>query len=200
MVWTYRAEFVPPPAGLCLNPRYFIEHQSLGYQLLPPRAPQIRSIPLSPDTRAMETRSLFPLAITADLSHVTSLLSTFKIPSSTTIHIHDTTAHIGDIRAYPGAQTAFEIVHFVQRTACGPLDLETYQSLSLRTKAAIEDAFVRRMTQTIGPRVAHQLWSLFMGGHDHPSGPCGADLLLGNTNIWSLDAVPGSGMCCLHVA
>lgn len=161
----------------------------------------MQCIPLPPSAPAMAAPTVFPLELASDISlFVASTLSMITIPASTAIHIHAPTSHIGDVRADPGAQTALEVIQFVQRTARGPLDITTYQSLSLQTKITVEGAFIRRVSHTMGQQNARHLWSLFIDGHYHPNGPCGTDLLLGNTHIWSLDAVPGAGVCYLQVA
>ena len=143
--------------------------------------------------------ALFPLTLTLPLHPETvSRLSSLAI-SANSIHIHDTTSHIGDISTPGGVFSALDIVNFARNLARQNISLSTFHQLSDQLKERVELAFKTRYFREGGVS-ANRAWATFLDGRKTIRGPKGVDFLLGNICIWGLEFCLISGDWILHVA
>ena len=168
----------------------------------PPCLERVQCIPLPSNLHPLPSPvpTLFPLIITLPLYLDTaSRLSSVAI-SANSIHIHDTTSHIGDISTPGGAYSALDIVNFVSNLARQNISLSTFHQLSNPLKERVKQSFETRYFREGRGVSANGVWATFLDGQQTITGPKGVDLLLGNISIWGLEFCPISGHWILHVA
>lgn len=168
----------------------------------PPRLERVQCIPLPSDLHRLPSPvpALFPLIITLPLhQETTSRLSSVAI-SANSIHIHDTTSHIGDISTPGGAYSALDIVNFVSDLARQNISLSTFHQLSNQLKERVELSFRTRYFREGRGESVNGVWATFLDGQPAITGSKGVDLMLGNICIWGLEFCPISGHWILHVA
>ena len=147
----------------------------------PPRLGPVQCIPLPSDLHPLPSPvpALFPLILTLSLHPETaSRLSSLAI-SANSIHIHDTTAHIGDISTPGGVYSALDIVDFVRDLVHQDISLSTYDPLSIRLKERVELSFKNRYLRQGRGVSANRAWATFLDGQQRMTGPKGVDLVLG---------------------
>jgi hypothetical protein len=144
--------------------------------------------------------ALFPFIITLPLHPETALRLSSVAISANSIHIHDTTSHIGDISTPGGAYSALDIVNFVSNLARQNISLSTFHQLSDQLRERVELSFKTRYFREGRGVSANGVWATFLNGQETIIGPKGADLMLGNICIWGLEFCPISGDWILHVA
>ena len=168
----------------------------------PPCLERVQCIPLPSNLHPLPSPvpTLFPLIITLPLHPQTaSRLSSVAI-SADSIHIHDTTSHIGDISTHGGVYTALDIVNFVSNLTRQNISLSTFHQLSNPLKERVKQSFETRSFREGRGVSADGVWATFLDGQQPITGPKGVDLLLGNICIWGLEFCPISGHWILHVA
>ena len=168
----------------------------------PPCLERVQCIPLPSNLHPLPSPvpTLFPLIITLPLYPDTaSRLSSVAI-SANSIHIHDTTSHIGDISTPGGAYSALDIVNFVSNLARQNISLSTFHQLSNPLQERVKQSFTTRCFREGRGVSANGVWATFLDGQQTITGPKGVDLLLGSICIWGLEFCPISGHWILHVA
>jgi hypothetical protein len=143
---------------------------------------------------------LFPLTVTLPLHPETAWRLSAVAISVNSIHIHDTTSHIGDISTPGGAYSALDIINFVSNLARQNISLSTFHQLSDQLKERVELFFKTRYFREERGVSANRVWATFLEGQQTITGPKGVDLMLGNICIWGLEFCPISGYWILHVA
>lgn len=206
MKWIYTPRRFPIFGITCptvlLNRPLAYGDRRVQYPFSPPCLERVQCIPLPSDSHQLPSSAptLFPLIITLPLQPETaSRLSSVAI-SANSIHIHDTTSHIGDISTPGGAYSALDIVNFVSHLARQNLSLSTFHQLSNPVKERVEHCFKTRYFRGERGVSANGVWATFLDGQQTITGPKGVDLLLGNICIWGLEFCPISGHWILHVA
>ncbi|KAF8069295.1 hypothetical protein FPV67DRAFT_1116878 [Lyophyllum atratum] len=206
-MWSYTPNYSPLHCSPCpVHVLYITEEVSNEYfaYMAPqaPRAPRMRTRPLPSHSTVIQLPPMptFPFDFTSEFMPMTrSKLASTTVPLSTAIHIHDPTSHIGEVHVDQGIRTALEAIRYVQAIVDQPLSISTYLDLSRTMKALVQQSFLIRTSSDMGRNYMGQVWNMFLGGHSHPEGPKGADLLLGNTAVWGLDIGTTPGVCYLRV-